>query len=235
MDRNYITEMSSDECGVNTYVYQKWLELTADVENSIKEKWWNTLKSHYSEDSRKYHTFFHLKHMFNHLESLNNEIQNKNAVSYAIFFHDAVYDARSQENEEQSIKLFNEFASESGISKKQELVSKVEELILALKAHCTEEHKTEGVFGKDDVHYFLDFDISILGSDPVEYKKYTQQIREEYSFLSKEKYNFLRSKVLQLFLQIPNIYATQAFREKYEEQARNNILSEIECLKTDTK
>ncbi|KAF8772057.1 hypothetical protein HNY73_019403 [Argiope bruennichi] len=116
-------EMSSDECGVNTYVYQKWLELTADVENSIKEKWWNTLKSHYSEDSRKYHTFFHLKHMFNHLESLNNEIQNKNAVSYAIFFHDAVYDARSQENEEQSIKLFNEFASESGISKEVNIKS----------------------------------------------------------------------------------------------------------------
>ncbi|GBO03064.1 hypothetical protein AVEN_219850-1, partial [Araneus ventricosus] len=114
---------------------------------------------------------------------------------------------------------------------KQELVSKVEELILALKAHCTEAHTTEGVFGKDDVHYFLDFDISILGSDAVEYKKYTQQIREEYSFLTKEKYNFLRSKVLQLFLQIPNIYATQAFREKYEKQARSNILSEIECLK----
>ncbi|GBN90248.1 hypothetical protein AVEN_119654-1 [Araneus ventricosus] len=106
-----MSEMASDEADVKAYVHQKWLELAADVEASIKEKWWNTLKSCYAEDSRKYHTFLHLKRMFHHMESLSNEIQSKNAVSYAIFFHDAVYDARSQENEEQSIKLYNEFAS----------------------------------------------------------------------------------------------------------------------------
>ncbi|GBM46678.1 hypothetical protein AVEN_238657-1, partial [Araneus ventricosus] len=80
--------MASDEADVKTYVHQKWLELAADVEASIKEKWWNTLKSCYSEDSRKYHTFLHLKRMFHHMESLSNEIQSKNAVSYAIFFHE---------------------------------------------------------------------------------------------------------------------------------------------------
>ncbi|GIY25976.1 uncharacterized protein CDAR_166291 [Caerostris darwini] len=226
-----LSEMAVDDNEVNAYIYQKWLDLNADVETNIKEKWWNTVKSYYASENRKYHTFVHLKRMFNHLDSLINEIENKNAISYAIFFHDVIYDARSQDNEEESVKLFNKFCTESGILKNEELVSKVEELIMALKAHCTEEHKTEGLFGKDDVHYFLDFDISILGSDVSEYKKYTQQIREEYSFLPKSKYNILRSKVLQLFLQIPTIYATQAFREKYEKQARSNIQTEIEWLK----
>lgn len=45
-------------------------------------------------------------------------------------------------------------------------MNKVENLILASKTHCTEEHKCEGIYGRDDVHYFLDFDISILGSEP---------------------------------------------------------------------
>ncbi|GIY91423.1 uncharacterized protein CEXT_420271 [Caerostris extrusa] len=131
-------KMAVDDNEVNAYIYQKWLDLNADVETNIKEKWWNTVKSHYSSENRKYHTFVHLKRMFNHLDSLINEIENKDAISYAIFFHDVVYDARSQDNEEESVKLFNKFCTESGILKNEELVSKVEELIMALKAHCTE-------------------------------------------------------------------------------------------------
>ncbi|GFY54236.1 uncharacterized protein TNIN_126881 [Trichonephila inaurata madagascariensis] len=239
--------MVSEESDVDAYINQKWFNLNADVEKSVVEKWWNTLKSSYTRPHRKYHTFFHVKRMLTHMDSLINEIQNKDAVSYAIFFHDVAYDPRSQENEDRSVEIFNEFCTESELSKdsplkiavkreffsNEELVAKVKELILALKAHCTDEHKKEGLFGKDDLHYFLDFDMSVLGSDPAEYKKYTQQIKEEYYFMPKSKYNIVRSKILEHFLQIPNIYATQEFQEKYEKQARSNIQSEIEWLKVE--
>ncbi|GFV57925.1 uncharacterized protein TNCV_2801911 [Trichonephila clavipes] len=186
--------MVSEESDIDAYINQKWFNLNADLEKSVVEKWWNTLKSSYTRPHRKYHTFFHVKRMFTHMDSLINEIQNKDAVSYAIFFHDIAYDPRSQENEDRSVEIFNEFCTESELSKNEELVAKVKELILALKAHCTDEHKKEGLFGKDDLHYFLDFDMSVLGSDPAEYKKYTQQIREEYNFMPKSKYNSVRSK-----------------------------------------
>ncbi|KFM67350.1 hypothetical protein X975_15357, partial [Stegodyphus mimosarum] len=102
---------------------------------------------------------------------------------------------------------------------------------MASKAHCTEEHKQEGMFGTEDIHYFLDFDVSILGAETADYKKYASQIAEEYTFLPSSKYKFMRSKVLELFLQVPNIYATRPFREKYEKRARSNIQNEIDSLK----
>lgn len=208
----------------------RWAKLTKGVLEDVSEMWWNVVKEKYCEASRKYHTFSHLHKMFYHMDSHLNQVQNVIAMSYAIFFHDVVYDARSQENEEYSINLFKKFAEDSLLNEDTELVSTVEELILASKVHCTEEHKLEGVYGKEDVHYFLDFDLSILGTEPKEYKEYASQIAEEYDYLPTMKYNFLRSKVLQHFLQVPNIYATKAFRDDYEELARKNIENEIKWL-----
>lgn len=63
-----------------------------------------------------------------------------------------------------------------------------------------------------------------------EYDTYKQQIREEYAHYDDTTYAQGRLKVLRLFLQIPNIFATKEFRENYELRARQNIAKEIEEL-----
>lgn len=61
--------------------------------------------------------------------------------------------------------------------------------------NSTEEHKTEGCYGCEDKHYFLDIDMAILGTGPLDYEKYTIHVREEYVFLDNETYKELRIKV----------------------------------------
>lgn len=46
-----------------------------------------------------------------------------------------------------------------------------------------------------DIHYFLDFDLSILGSNHVEYTLYAKKIREEYSHVEEEEYCKRRAQV----------------------------------------
>lgn len=210
---------------------ERWIKLTEGIPSSVQEKWWDIIKEKYSDSTRKYHTLSHLCNMFIHMDANINELQHVPSVSYAIFFHDLKYEVLSQSNEEESVKLFKEFASESSLIEDDDLLKRVEELIVLSKTHCTEEHKLEGLHGTDDLHYFLDFDVSILGSEPEEYERYTTQIREEYRYLPSPKYIFLRTRVLQLFSQIPNIYATKIYRDKYEKKARLNIENEIESLK----
>ncbi|CEF70759.1 Hypothetical protein SRAE_X000009000 [Strongyloides ratti] len=65
---------------------------------------------------------------------------------------------------------------------------------------------------------------------PEKYDIYKSQLRQEYSYLSDDQYKKERLKVLKLFLQIPNIFATKEFRDKYEEKARKNISEEIKSI-----
>lgn len=68
-------------------------------------------------------------------------------------------------------------------------------LLKVAATHSTEAHKVGGAFGGEDVHYFLDLDMAVLGSSPDNYADYRERIRGEYYFLSEPMYTALRLKV----------------------------------------
>lgn len=208
----------------------RWDCLTSSLDSESRNKWWEKINSHYSESGRFYHTLQHIFKMFLHFDEYQEKLENKDAVAYAIFFHDLHYNPQSSDNEEDSIKMFRDFAKDCKIPEDSPVHSKVESLIILTKTHLTEEHKLEGSHGYSDEHYFLDFDMAILGSSPDEYKEYADKIRQEYKFLPERMYKDLRAKVLKSFLQIPNIFTTEEFHGKFESQARENIQQEITTL-----
>ncbi|XP_023223308.1 uncharacterized protein LOC111624632 [Centruroides sculpturatus] len=213
---------------------QRWWKIADSMSDEARNNWWTIIQNKYTEDCRKYHNITHIHKMFQHFDSYQQFISSPKAVAYAIFFHDLEYDPKAGDNEEKSAERFKQFSKEATISENSDLIAEVTELILLTKTHITEEHKSSDIFGKEDKHFFLDFDVSILGSENKEYDIYAENIRQEYSFLPVTTYNSLRAKVLKSFLQIPNIFSTQQFREMYEDQAKRNIQREIKLLESRT-
>ena len=194
---------------------------TSDM--TIKADAFQVLKEKYSEQSRFYHNLSHVKTLLYLFESLHNKIQDHNAVRFAIWFHDVIYDTKRSENEEASARLAAEVLRQFQVN--NETIESVHDMILA-----TKEHNGENL--SDDTKLFLDMDLAILGTSEEIYKEYSKAIWKEYSWLSESMYRSGRKNILRNFIERERIYLTDEMKAKYEEQARKNINNEIQLLDT---
>ena len=187
-------------------------------DTTIKADAFQALKEKYSEKGRVYHNLSHVKTLLNLFESLHNKIQDHNALRFAIWFHDVIYDTTRSDNEEESARLATEILLKLDVN--TETIEFVRGLILATKNHN----------GKNlpyDAKLFLDMDLAILGTSEEVYKEYSKAIREEYSWASESMYRNGRKKILKSFIQREKIYLTDEMEVRYEIKARENINNEI--------
>eukprot|EP00058_Branchiostoma_floridae_P001791 XP_002587279.1 hypothetical protein BRAFLDRAFT_129130 [Branchiostoma floridae] len=150
---------------VEAPLYERWTELCSrDMVRTAEasQAWWRVVKDRYCEPWRFYHNLSHVHSMFLHFDNHRHKIQNQNAVAWAIFFHDIVYDAKASDNEARSAEMFHHFATEN-LQKPPDCIRETERLILLTKEHVTKEHRNKDRYGTKDKHYFLDFDMSVLG------------------------------------------------------------------------
>jgi len=212
----------------------RWASLCKElgVEPDRQQRWWQTIVTRHSEPQRSYHTLAHLDELFFHLDAAEGLVGDKAAVSLAIFFHDIIYDPRagSPSNETRSAEIFDAFGQEAlpageplGLAKGK-LIAKVRRWIVQTATHKTSDDDDE------DCKLFMDFDMAILGSDPDRYARYAQQIRREYIHVPEAIYCraravFLRSTVEACTAdgEAAHIFATTAFRQSHEQQARENM------------
>ncbi|KAL4235559.1 hypothetical protein ACF0H5_003955 [Mactra antiquata] len=200
---------------------------------NLVDEYWMTIQTKYSESHRYYHTLKHLEDMFIHYDDIYDQLQSPVLVALAIFFHDIIYEPKRPDNEEVSAELFKKFAEIFDAETLDKYSPQtVYDWIIATKKHETEVHRSPDVFGTDDIHYFLDMDMSILGVNEDDYKVYADRIRQEYIHIPEDIFKHRRAQVLRSFLQIQNIYATEIFRTKHEQRARSNIEAEITRLES---
>ncbi len=168
----------------------------------------------YREPQRRYHTQQHLRECLDHLQAVLGLAAHPGELELAIWFHDAVYDVKAQDNELRSARWAAEELACAGASADQ--VERVHALIMAT-CHTTD------IPADVDTRLLLDIDLAILGADPARFAEYDGQIRAEYRWVPGPIYRLKRHSVLQGFVDRPAIYGTQHFKALYETQARINL------------
>ena len=185
------------------------------------------IKKRYGEASRHYHNWSHIEQMLGEFETIKDRLNHPDAVLYAIYYHDAIYNIPGDTNEEESAALF---AVEAVPHIDGAQIELAQAYIVATKSHILPDNLTESEY--TDGQYFLDIDMSILGAQRNVYLQYASNVRQEYAMFNDEMYNFGRAKVLNEFLDRDRIFLTDHYNDKLEQAARENIANEMAPLES---
>jgi predicted metal-dependent HD superfamily phosphohydrolase/phosphopantetheine adenylyltransferase len=167
----------------------------------------------YREGSRHYHNLEHIAHTLQELNRISFctglTVSGLHKVAVALLFHDAVYDPTRSDNESWSATLMKSHAAHSDPS-----------LVMATAGHEPSSRLTEITV--------VACDLAILGRSPIEYQRYAEQIRKEYSFVPEKIYRQERTKVLTKLLEyrFPQWWPDRG----YNKRLVTNINAEIHTL-----
>lgn len=191
-----------------------------NVNENLQLIFWDEIKKHYSNRNRYYHNLQHLENILNQLSEIRTEINNWNVILFSLFYHDVIYDVSSSINEEKSAELAIKRMFEISVSENE--IELCKEIILATKSHT--------ISTNNDINYFTDADLSVLGQPWEIYSNYYKDIRKEYGIYPEPVYNSGRKKVIKHFLEMERIFKTEFFYNKFENQAKINLLNEFKTL-----
>jgi predicted metal-dependent HD superfamily phosphohydrolase len=194
-----------------------WSELGVDPPSAAT---FDALRASYSAPDRHYHDLRHVADCLEKFDACRQEAERPAEIEMAIFFHDAIYDTHTADNELKSAEWARGALLEQDVA--EPVARRVFDLILAT-AHARE--PAEG-----DPSLLCDIDLSILGESPETFREYDRRIAAEYAWVPAEIYRQKRGEVLAGFLARPRIYRTAGFFERYEEAARRNLAERIESL-----
>ncbi|SDK37071.1 Predicted metal-dependent phosphohydrolase, HD superfamily [Catalinimonas alkaloidigena] len=202
----------------------EWMRLVApyEVAPMLTETTWQELHGAYTAPQRHYHTLAHVAALLTYAKEFRSALPDYDAVRFAIWFHDAVYNPLRNDNELRSAQQAIHFLQQT----------RFESVRLQQVAHWirrTQRHQDREPNEPVELHWFLAFDLAVLSASPAVYQRYAQQIRQEYRHVPDLLYKPGRRKVLEAFLNEPTLYRTAHFQQR-EAQARENLRAELEKL-----
>ncbi len=181
--------------------------------------YFRSLQALYSEPHRHYHNQSHILDCLAEFDRHRELASDPLATELAIWFHDAIYDTRAADNEEQSANLAEEWLLK--LNAPRRIITAVKSLILATKYH--------DVYGHPDAPLLVDIDLSILGRSSNRFWQYEEQIRQEFAWVDKVVFAAKRAEILRRLLARRHIYHTETYHE-LEVPARDNLAVSIKRL-----
>ena len=192
----------------------------------------------YAEPHRHYHTATHIMFVLRHLGDISRASRGDHSaapspeVVAAALYHDAIYDARADDNEARSADLAASDLDSVGWS--HERCSTVAALVMATAGHLADDAAVDadGDAGGDaDRAMLLDADLAILGAEPGAYLAYVNGVRAEYGHVDDDQWRAGRTVVLQRFLQRRRLFITDFMHDAYSHRAHANIEAELAALR----
>jgi len=201
---------------------ERWVTLWQAVYASgDPSPWYERLSAAYYEPHRHYHNQQHIAECLAEFDQARHLAWRPATVELALWFHDAVYDPKAGDNEEQSAELAAGCLGHAGLP--NTFIESVRRLVMATKRHEVEPGSDEAVM--------VDVDLSVLGQPAKRFAEYEEQIRQEYAWVPAGVFGPKRAEILEGFLVRQHIFNTQWFREKYERSARCNLEASIRKIK----
>ena len=180
------------------------------------------LRADHDVPGRFYHTFAHVEDCLARLEGSEGlSAGDRRLLRWALLWHDSVYDPERSDNEERSAERAVDELREAGADRDEQ--QEVRRLILLTKGHRVDAEDRLGAI-------LVSVDLSILGAEPARYRRYAADIRREYAHVPEDAYRSGRMRVLHGLIEADPLYPDPALRERYEEQARINMATEMASL-----
>ncbi len=182
----------------------------------------------YDAQGRAYHNKTHLQDVLQKLDWAREALPQSgdmgtmpvaeqhrlfDTIELALWYHDAVYDAKAADNEAQSRDLLLHDAKKFGLAP---MIADAAASLIDLTA----DHKKASTL---EERIMMDCDLSILGAPADIFSTYDRGIRQEYNHIPAPIYKAARRLVLAGFLNQPQIFKTTAFHDRLETAARENL------------
>lgn len=189
-----------------------------NLQDDQREQFIDTVLDHYK--NRAYHNIDHIIHCFQELEWFlsNSDVKEKiniEDVGLSIIAHDIIYGAKQKElDEELSAQWLKDYLKSVNQERKE-----VIDIILST-AHLSGKYQVD----TPEKKLMASIDLAILGQRDEIYKRYSDAVRKEYSFVNDANYIQGREKAID-FLMSKQLFINKSF-DKYEEKAKSNMLKE---------
>ncbi|MDQ0032003.1 DUF4031 domain-containing protein [Arthrobacter bambusae] len=194
----------------------------------LLERWNSTLPGHeelgfellerWGEKHRKYHSRTHLLAVLEALDLLTEPGTPAHSVALAAWFHDAVYEGIAGQDEEQSARLAEDRLAIAGLP--GPAIDEVARLVRLTSTHSPEPEDHAGAL-------LCDADLSILGAEPADYRRYLVAVREDYAHVSDADFAAGRAAVVRQLLALDPLFHSERAKSLWLDRARRNLEAEL--------
>jgi predicted metal-dependent HD superfamily phosphohydrolase len=186
-----------------------------DIANNV----FDLLCDKYQEPWRSYHNLNHILDCLNHFDACKKHAQFADAIEFAIWFHDCIYEVGAGDNEARSRDWFLE---QTDGFLRLELRTVIAKLIMATSLHSTPE--------TSDGRLLADIDLTSFGLPWHEYLQDSMAVQSELMRNKNSGSDAGKIKFLKSLSAKGSIYYSSYYLDHFEDNAKKNVRNHLKLL-----